>query len=453
MRETDPTMDQPTLTPGARSEPDAAPDAAAWPAPRLAPGTRLAASVDLPGSKSLTNRLLVLAALAEGPSRIRLPLRARDTELMAAALRSLGVEVRDEPDGSWTVTPRPMRGPAEVDCGLAGTVLRFLPPVATLADGPIRFDGDPRIRERPNGPLLHALRDLGAQIEDEGRLAAPFTVYGAGSLPGGAVDIDARSSSQLITGLLLSAPRYDRGLTLRPRGGYPSAPHIEMTLAMLTERGSDVTVDRDESGAVRAWTVAPGHLTAADTIVEPDLSTAAPFAAAALATGGTVILPGWPTRTTQPGAGLPRLLESMGATCSLDDDGLRIEGSGPVVGLDADLREVTELVPVLAALAALAESPSRFTGIAHMRGHETDRIDALATELSELGADVVEHPDGLEIFPGPLQGRRIRTYDDHRMVMFAAVIGLAVPEVTIAEVSTVAKTMPEFTARWQAMLS
>lgn len=415
-----------------------------WPAPYAA--APVDARVCVPGSKSMTNRALILAALSDGPSQIRSPLHARDTALMAQALRALGTEITDVTDGSWIVTPQELTGPADIDCGLSGTVLRFLPAVAALGDGAIRFDGDPRIRERPNAPLIAALRRLGADIDDGGRGAAPFVVHGTGSLTGGSVMVDATDSSQLISGLLLAAPRFDNGVEVTTGGPVPSTPYLEMNIAMLRERGVDI-----DAGYGR-WRVRPGAVRALDVRIEPDLSNAAPFAAAALVTGGRVTIPGWPRSTTQPGGQLPDWLTAMGAHCEVSAEGLAVTGGSSIKGIDADLSEVSELVPVLAALGALADSPSRFIGVAHIRGHETDRITALVTELSACGAEVDELPDGLAIFPRKLHGRLFATYDDHRLVMAAAVLGLAVEGVTVDGASTVAKTMPDFTQRWQAML-
>lgn len=404
------------------------------------------ARVSLPGSKSMTNRALVLAALANGPGRVTEPLRARDTFLMADALRALGTQIDDEPDGSWVVTPSPLRGPAQIDCGLAGTVLRFVPPVAALANGDIGFDGDARLRERPIAPLLAAMRQLGAVVKDEGRGSAPFVVRGTGGVSGGTVHVRAAGSSQLISGLLLAAARFESGVEVVADGPVPSAPYLEMNIAMLRER--DVQI---EAGPGR-WSVRPGAVRGLDCRIEPDLNSAAPFAAAALVTGGQVRLPGWPPRTSQPGGQLPALLSAMGGSCELSADGLTVSGGSGIHGLEADLGGVSELAPVLAVLAALADSPSRFTGIAHTRGHETDRIAALAAELSGCGADIEELPDGLVIHPRPMHGRSVATYDDHRMVMAAAVLGLAVPNVVVVGTSTVAKTMPDFVERWAAML-
>ncbi len=463
-----------------------------WPAPAATGEIR--AVVTLPGSKSITNRALVLAALADRPSVIRRPLRARDTLLMAAALRALGAGVAEEDSGgrqptshAWRVTPllhgapptargedRPEPpSPARVDVGNAGTVLRFVPPVATLAARDTAFDGDPRARERPVSPLITALRVLGAAIDDGERGALPFVVHGRGALPGGAVTLDASGSSQLVSALLLAAARFDKGVEVRHLGPpIPSAPHLAMTIAMLRDAG----VAAEPMGETN-WRVHPGPVRPPATVVEPDLSNAAPFLAAALVTGGSVTIASWPSRTAQPGDALRGLLTRMGGTCDLTADGLTVRGSAVIHGITADLREVSELVPVLTALAALASSPSRFTGLAHMRTHETDRLAALAREINALGGEVAELPDGLTIRPRPLRasgtlmagasqgavqgahgGRRagtahvFTTYDDHRMVMAAAVLGLAVTGLHVAGAETVAKTLPNFRQLWSAML-
>ncbi|RFU21863.1 3-phosphoshikimate 1-carboxyvinyltransferase [Geodermatophilus marinus] len=414
-----------------------------WTTPH--PRAPVDAVVPLPGSKSLTARALVLAALADGPGRLVRPLRARDTELMAAGLRALGVGVVDDGD-DWQVTPGPLRGPAEVDAGLAGTVLRFLPPVAALADGPVRLDGDPRLRERPNAGLLAALRDLGVRVDDGGRGRAPFTVHGTGRVRGGAVTVDASESSQIVSGLLLAAARFTDGLDLALAGGLPSMPHVEMTVAALRERGVEVTATG------RGWRVAPGRVAARDDVLEPDLSNAAPFLAAALVTGGRVTVPDWPATTTQPGGRLDVLLGGMGAEVVRTGTGLQVTGTGRVAPLVADLGEVGELTPVLAALCALADGPSRLTGIAHLRGHETDRLQALAEVLSAVGATVEQLPDGLVITPGPLRPARVHSYADHRMVHAAAVLGLGADGVEVTDPGAVGKTLPDFAERWARMV-
>ena len=407
--------------------------------------TPVDAVVRLPGSKSLTARALVLAALADGPSRIVRPLRARDTDLMAAGLRALGVGI-DEDGDDLLVTPGRLHGPAEVDAGLAGTILRFLPPVAALADGPVRVDGDPRLRERPNAGLLAALRALGVEIDDGGRGRAPFTVHGTGAVRGGAITVDASESSQIVSGLLLAAARFDEGVDLALTGGVPSMPHVEMTVESLRERGVDVV--RTERG----WRVFPGPVAARAEVLEPDLSNAAPFLAAALVTGGRVTVRDWPAETTQPGGRLDALLGAMGADVARADEGLRVTGTGTIRPLVADLGEVGELTPVLAALCALADGTSRLTGVGHLRGHETDRLQALEEVLTAVGARVEQLPDGLVITPGPHRAARLDSYADHRMVHAAAVLGLAVEGIAVRDPDAVSKTLPDFVARWDGML-
>lgn len=365
---------------------------------------------------------------------------------MAAALRALGVSARDAGDDFVVTGIVAGSAPAQpfVDLGNAGTVARFVPPVAALLAGDVTFDGDPRMRERPIAPLLSALRSLGADVDGD---AFPVTVRGRGSLRGGSVTVDASGSSQLVSGLLLAGPLMTDGVTVRHQGPpVPSRPHLAMTVAMMRAAGASVDVARDE------WVVHPGAYAARDVTVEPDLSSAAPFLAAAAVTGGTVTVRDWPAVTTQPGAALPALLERMGASFTLSAEGLALRGPALLTGIDADLRDAPEVAPVLAAVACVASSPSRLRGIAHLRLQETDRLRALSTELSALGADVTETEDGLAIAPGPLRPTVFHTYDDHRLAMAAAVLALVVPGLTVENVETVGKTLPDFPALWQAML-
>jgi 3-phosphoshikimate 1-carboxyvinyltransferase len=416
-----------------------------WAAPRAR--TPVSGRVVLPGSKSLTNRALVMAALADGSSRLIAPLRARDTELMVRALCTLGASI--ESDGpAWVVTPGPMRGGA-VDVGLAGTVMRFVPPVAALAKAPVTFDGDPQARERPMATLIQGLRQAGVPVDDAGRGRLPITVRGTGSVRGGTVRVDASASSQFVSGLLLAGARYEHGIEVVHNGldNVPSMPHIEMTLAVLADAG--VTADATSVGV---WRVEPGPIRARDWVIEPDLSNSAAFLAAALVTDGSVTVPGWPTSTTQAGDALRDLLGAMGASVTLSEAGLTVAGSGSFVGLDADLRDVGELTPVLAAIAALATSPSRLRGIGHLRGHETDRLAALCTELTRLGGDVDEKSDELTIRPRALHGGTWRAYADHRMAMAGAVIGLVVDDVVVDDISATSKTMPDFPGMWAELL-
>lgn len=421
-----------------------------WPAPTTT--GPLDATVTLPGSKSLTNRALVLAALADGPSVVRRALRSRDTLLMARGLTALGATV-DTSGEDWTVTPLDGSVPgdrAEVDCGLAGTVMRFVPPAAGLVRGEVAFDGDEHMRKRPVGEILAALRGLGMDIDDTDG-ALPFAVRGTGAVPGGTVVIDASASSQFVSALLLAGARFEAGVDVRHDGEpIPSLPHIEMTIAMLRDRG--VVVDDAEANR---WAVAPGPIKAHDEAIEPDLSNAAPFLALAAVSGGSVTVRDWPEATTQAGDALRNLLARMGCTVERVDAGLRVagpvEGWGGLQGLDADLHDVGELAPAIAALCALARTPSHLSGIAHIRGHETDRLAALATELGGLGADVVEHPDGLTITPAPLTGGVFHTYADHRMAHAGVIIGAAVPGVLVENVATTSKTFPDFAGFWSGL--
>ena len=416
-------------------------EAPLWPAPNASGPVR--AHVSLPGSKSLTNRALVLAALSDGPSVVRRALRSRDTELMAAALTSLGSAV-DTADDDWKVTPGPLAGGTTVDCGLAGTVMRFVPPVAALADGTVVFDGDPHARTRPMDEVLRGLRGLGVEVDDEGRGTLPFTVRGRGHVRGGRVTIDASASSQFISALLLAGARYDEGVDVRHDGKpVPSLPHIDMTVDQLRLHGVDV----DDSEANR-WHVAPGPVRAVDVTIEPDLSNAAPFLAAAAVSRGEVTVRDWPRRTTQAGDALREILALMGAEVTLDEQGLTVAAHGPLHGLDYDLHDVGELTPAVAALCALADSPSHLRGIAHIRGHETDRLAALATELNGLGGDVVETDDGLSITPAPLSAGTFHTYADHRMAHAGAILGLAVPGLLVEDIATTSKTFPGFAEAW-----
>ncbi|MFE0171579.1 3-phosphoshikimate 1-carboxyvinyltransferase [Streptomyces sp. NPDC059002] len=431
---------------------------ALWPAPHASGA--VTATVHVPGSKSVTNRALVLASLAAEPGWLRRPLRSRDTLLMAGALRAMGVGIEEGvgPDGSgeaWRVIPSGLHGPATVDVGNAGTVMRFLPPVAALADGPIRFDGDPRSYERPLHGVIDALRVLGARIDDTtygSPGALPLTVHGGGALEGGRVEIDASSSSQFVSALLLSGPRFNQGVEVRHVGGsLPSMPHIRMTVDMLRSVGAQVDTP-EAGGEPNVWRVTPGALLGRDLTVEPDLSNAQPFLAAALITGGTVTIPDWPAHTTQPGDALRRIFTEMGGSCELTEQGLVFTGSGSVHGIDVDLSEVGELTPGIAAVAALADSPSTLRGVAHLRLHETDRLAALTKEINELGGDVTETADGLHIRPRRMHGGIFHTYDDHRMATAGAIIGLAVDGVQIENVATTAKTLPDFPDLWTGML-
>ena len=428
------------------------------PGPWVAPTATvpLAARLALPGSKSLTNRELVLSAIASGPSTLRAPLQSRDTALMIQALRALGTDIVELPGDSpfgpdLLITPGELSGGTSIDCGLAGTVMRFLPPIAALALGPVAFDGDESARKRPMRTTIDSLRSLGVDVSDDGRGTLPFSLYATGSVAGGEIEIDASASSQFVSGLLLASARFTNGLTLRHSGaGLPSLAHIDMTIATLARRG--VIVQNPEPGI---WVVPPGPIAGIDIDIEPDLSNAGPFLGAALVAGGSVTVVGWPTRTTQVGAELATILTDMGGEVSFVETGegrgdLTVTGTGTLRGIHLD--SASELAPTVAALAALADGETVLTGIAHLRGHETDRLAALATEINALGGDVTETDDGLIINARSLHGGLWHSYEDHRMATAGAIIGLAVHGVTVDDIATTAKTLPQFPELWTGSL-
>lgn len=417
-----------------------------WPAP-YSP-TPIAHRQEVPGSKSMTNRALILAALAEGESTVVGALRSRDTELMEAALAALGTTFTHEGE-TIRVTPGELHG-AEVDCGLAGTVMRFVPPVAAFAQGPVLFDGDVQAHARPMGTILDALRHLGVAVAGD---SLPFTVHGNGSADGGVVEIDASGSSQFVSGLLLAAPRFERGVTITHSGGtLPSMPHIEMTVDMLAAAGVRVDVQG------HTWKVEPQPIQPNYWAIEPDLSNATPFLAAAAVTGGVASVPHWPITTTQPGDVIRDILERMGCEVELQATGpdhtLEVRGPqrGNLRGIRLDMSDIGELTPTVAALATLASTPSELTGIAHLRGHETNRLEALTTEINRLGGACEELPDGLRISPAPLHGGTWRSYEDHRMATAGAIVGLAVEGVQVENIGTTSKTLPGFADMWTAMV-
>ncbi|WP_409349862.1 3-phosphoshikimate 1-carboxyvinyltransferase [Rothia sp. LK2588] len=436
-----------------------------WPAPTLAEPPKGLAHLHIPGSKSLTNRYLLLAALADSPSRIRRPLLSRDSQLMIGALEQLGarfsyVEQADEVTPDIVVEPIDFSSPAlrkprrlAIDTGLAGTVMRFAPPVAALVPGEITFDGDPHARKRPMGPVIDALRHLGVTVDDDNRSAMPFTMHSTGQVLQPELHIDASASSQFVSAVLLAAARFERGVTLRHVGAaIPSMPHVQMTLEVMREVGIEVTTLEDT-----AWRVAPGAFPGFEVTVEPDLSNAGPFLAAAVVMGGTVAIADWPSTTTQGGDQWRQILPRFGARVTEDRHALRVTGpaggaASGYPGIDIDLSEAGELAPTVAALCALADSPSVLRGIGHLRGHETDRLAALVSEINRLGGQASETADGLRIDSPVKHGALFRTYDDHRMATAAAVIGLHVPDVVVENVATTAKTLPGFTEMWQSML-
>ena len=418
-----------------------------WPAPVSA--KPIDAQISLPGSKSLNNRELVLSALAVEPTTIRGLLKSRDSNLMIDALRSLGAEIIEQTNGDYLVVPHQLVGGATIDCGLAGTVMRFVPPMAALANGPVIFDGDEAARRRPMQTTITSLRALGIEVDDNGSGSLPFTVQGTGQIPGGEVTIDASSSSQFVSGLLLSAARFENGLTLTHKGEHlPSMPHIEMTLDCLSKRGVKVS-----SPTEAVWRVEPGPISGGQLTIEPDLSNAGPFLAAAMVAGGELTIADWPDSTTQVGDEFDGILQQMGAKITRSERGLTISGTGEIHGIDIDLSIGGELTPVIAALAAIADSPTVIRGVAHLRGHETDRLEALAAEINRIGGIARETPDGLEIDPSDnLHGALWRTYEDHRMATAGAIIGLRVPGIEIEDIKVTSKTMPNFATMWHEML-
>jgi len=406
-------------------------------------------TISVPGSKSITNRALLLAAIGESPSVLTRPLASRDTNLMVSALTALGANVRR--DGmEWTVAPigGGSSEPVTIDCGLAGTVMRFVPPLAALGAGPVTFDGDERARDRPMRTTIQSLRDLGVEVDDGRRGTLPFTVTGTGEVIGGALEIDASASSQFVSALLLAAPRFVDGLDLRHIGErMPSQPHVDMTVAELRKRGVEVASAPDH------WQVPSGTVEALDVTIEPDLSNAGPFIAAALVTGGRVVIKSWPAVTDQAGDRWREIAEAFGGNTEWAGDDLVFTAGDHLRGVELDLSDVGELTPVVAAVAALAEGPSRLTGIAHLRGHETDRLAALATEINRLGGHVTEIDDGLEIEPRPLHGETFQTYHDHRMAHAAVVLALRVPDLLVENVVTTIKTYPNFAPVWERAMT
>lgn len=470
-----------------------------WPAP-LAPASSEAAGknalVHIPGSKSLTNRYLLLAALADSPSYLRAPLHSRDSALMIEALRQLGAGIElvptDSPFGpDVRVTPlnfakadsaqaQSVSQAVSIECGLAGTVMRFVPALAALLPGEFAFDGDPHARQRPMGPVLKGLRQLGVQVEcEQGENALPFvlrspglaSVEGVSEAP--VVRIDASTSSQFVSALLLMAPRLPQGMVLVHEGSsVPSIPHIQMTVEALRQMGIRVQEHYPNQGAGTEggeyrWTVHPGSFPGFEMTIEPDLSNAGPFLAAAVVTGESVTIPHWPAPaadssagTTQVGDMWRELLPALGARVHYAEGCLTVTGPAqlPVGDFSFDLSAGGELAPTMAAACAFVKGRVELTGIAHLRGHETDRLAALAAEINRLGGSAHDTADSLVLeapIPATPEAQPVlaRTYDDHRMATFAAIIGLRRPNVVVQNVATVAKTMPEFTAMWEDMLA
>lgn len=406
----------------------------------------LSATLVVPGSKSATARGYVLAALAEHPSVLTGVLDSRDTRLMRAALTGLGVGFAELPDGAVRVTPPARFTPAPVQVGLAGTIMRFVPPIAALAEGASRFDGDAEAVARPVAPLLHGLVQAGVRIEHPASL--PFVVHGTGRVRGGTVRVDASASSQFVSGLLLAGARFEQGLDLRHEGGVlPSRPHIELTVAMLRERGVRVATPSENR-----WVVSPGPIAAMDETIEPDMVNAATFLAAPLIVGGSVTT-AWPTQTVQAADAILDVLRALGGEVRLHDGRVTVTGTGRIAGADLELARTSELTCIAAALLSLADAPGSIRGVGHVRGHETDRLAALQSELNALGGRVAQTADGLAIDPAPLHPGVWHTYADHRMAHAGALLGLAVPGVELDDVTCTSKTLPDFPGLWQRLLS
>ena len=417
-----------------------------WAAPHRG-NSPVSATLTIPGSKSVTNRALILAALCDSRSILRRPLHSRDSALMIAGLKAIGVGIETAENGDLTITPGELYGPAGVDVGNAGTVMRFLPPVAAMAKGIIHFDGDARSHERPLAPVIKALESLGVSIEHGSRYSLPMTINANGRLKGGTVEVDATLSSQFISALLLVAPATLEGITVKHIGtSLPSLPHIEMTIGMLREKGVEVIVGDNQ------WIVKPAIMHGSDQVIEPDLSNAAPFMGAAMISGGTVVIRDWPHSTTQPGDELRSIFTQMGARVEFRGSDLAITGD-QIHGIDIDLHDVGELTPSIAALCVFADSPSYLRGIAHLRTHETDRLTALATEINNLGGEVIEEPSALRIIPKPLHAGVFHTYDDHRLATAGAMIGLRIPGIEVENIETTRKTLPDFPGAWAELLN
>ena len=406
----------------------------------------ISGAISIPGSKSLTNREILLSALAEGTSVLNKPLISRDSQLMLDAMKALGAEVTPRAD-SVKIAPATLNKDASIHCGLAGTVMRFVPLVAALNNGKITFDADKEAKARPLQGVFDALDQLGVNYE-KGSDSFPFAVIGNAGTNATEVTLDASKSSQFVSALMLVAPKLEKGLVINHQGdSLPSIPHIEMTISCLEQRGVSVQKLSEAS-----WKVFPGQISARDLVIEPDLSNAGAFLAAVMVAGGDLLVKDWPKQTTQVGKQYIEILGRMGAKFEFSSEGLKISSTGELHGIQADLSEAGELTPTIAALAALADTPSKLSGIAHLRGHETDRLRALAAEINRVGGDCVETEDGLVINPKKISGGEWRTYHDHRMATTGAILGLRAP-IDIENVETTAKTMPDFKDMWLELIS
>lgn len=402
------------------------------------------AMVRPPGSKSLTNRALLVAALAEGQSNLTGALVSDDTRYMIDALRTLGLEIVESRNGTaidivgtggvFPVTQ------ADLYVGNAGTAMRFLTAALTASQGRFTLDGDPRMRERPIGPLIDGLQQLGGGVTACDGKYPPVEIDTRG-LHGGICDIDGRTSSQYISALLMAAPYARHDVTIRIVNGLVSEPYVSMTLEVMRAFGADVTDLSDKM--MELYVATRQRYTGTRYAVEPDASAASYWFAAAAVTGGTVRVEGIGTDSIQGDLQFVDLLEEMGCTVERGPDWTEVAG-GDLKGISADMRHISDTAMTLAAVALFADGPTHITGIANVRVKESDRIAAVATEARKLGARVEEQPDGMVIHPAPMHGAQIDTYNDHRIAMSFAVAGLKQPDVIIRDPGCVAKTYPAF---------
>ena len=406
-----------------------------------------------PGSKSLTNRALLLAALGEGPSIIRQPLLdADDAKRMLSALRKLGVETEVHPSRQWVIVHGQggaLRGNVEINLNNAGTATRFLTAAAALADGPVTIDGNARMRERPIGELVGFLRALGVDVEELGAPGCvPIRVHGRGALAGGGLTIPTTASSQFVSALLMIAPLCAQGLHLRFEGEVTSRSYIDMTVGLMTQAfGLDVEARDTEI------IVPPGQIAGIEYDVEPDASSAGYFwAAATLMPKARMRVPGLTFGSLQADARLPMVLRQMGAPIEYDAGGAEVRGPKLLEGLDVDLSPMPDAAMTVAALACFVKGASTLRGLRTLRVKETDRLDATATELARIGARVrIEGDDVMHIEPPSDMGEApvaFDTYDDHRMAMSLSLIGLRRPNVFINDPRCVEKTFPDY---WEAL--
>lgn len=438
-----------------------------WPAPT--PVASLNAEVILPGSKSQTSRALVIGTIAQRPTIIHGALASRDSYLASQAMEQFGArfEYSDTSNDVTVHPPTELHGGGTIDCGLAGTVMRFAPALAAFANGKTQFIGDEAAQKRPLAPLMDALISLGAKVKYQGEKGyLPLRIRGRATRPTSAfeelghgewdapatadVAVDTTSSSQYLSALLLASPLFPVPTVLRAEGRIPSWPYVQMSIDMLAEQG--VNINRTSSSS---WLTEPVRPVGNPINIEPDLSNAGAFLAAGLLSGGNVTVRDWPRNTDQVGKYWLDLLPRFGATVVLSRLGLTVHAPKDLKwpGLEFDLAPCGELAPTVAALCLFATSPSTIIGIGHLRGHETDRLSALEQQIKKLGAGAKILRDGIRIIPGPMSPTLINTYNDHRMATFAALVGLRVPGCIVENVETTAKTLPEFPERWNAMLS